>query len=99
MTAAGFPCPFADRDVCIGCGYEIYTKTAMHTLMREYTRLFGLKQAVEQPDAWRYGKILEQAILPAVAEMLAAMKLLYGADTTGLLDIVERGLALADHSI
>ena len=99
MTAAGFSCPFADRDACISCGYEIYTKAAMHTLMREYARLFALKQSAGQPDTWRYGKILEQAVLPAVAEMLAAMKLLYGADTAGLLDIVERGLELADHGV
>jgi len=99
MTAAGLQCPFADRDSCIGCGYEIYTKTAMHILMREYTRLMKRKQAEGQMDVWRYGKILDQAILPAVAEMLSAMRMLYGADVSGLLDIVERGLELADHGI
>jgi hypothetical protein len=98
MTAAGLSCRSADRDSCIGCGYEIYTKSAMHTLMREYARLTGLKQSSGE-GSWRYGKILEQAILPAVAEMLSSMKLLYSADTADLLDIVERGLELADHGV
>ncbi len=98
MSAAGSPCPSADRDSCIGCGYEIYTKTAMHVLMREYTRLTDL-QRTNADGVWRFGKILEQAVLPAVTEMLAAMKILYGADTDELLDIVERGLALAGHGV
>lgn len=98
MTAAGQRCPFADRDSCVGCGYEIYTKSTMHTLMREYVRLNGLRKSSGE-DAWRYVKILEQAIFPAVTEMLSAMKLLYGADTSVLLDIMERGLALADNSV
>jgi len=97
MTAAGLPCPFADRDGCVGCGYEIYTKTAMHTLMKEYARLTSLKNRVDKSETWRYKGILEQAILPAVSEMLAAAKLLYpDADTTALLDIVEEGITYAD---
>jgi hypothetical protein len=97
MTAAGFPCPSADRDGCIGCGYEIYTKTAMHILVKEYTRLVGLRNRSSQPEAWRYEHILEQAILPAIAEILGAMKLLYpSADPTELLEIMEKGIAYVD---
>lgn len=97
MTAAGFPCPFADRYGCIGCGYEIYTKTAMHILMGEYTRLAELRNSSDQSEAWRYERILEAAVLPAVAEMITAMKTLCpGADMTELLDIVERGIANVD---
>jgi len=93
MTAAGFSCPCADRDGCIGCGYEIYTKTAMHTLMKEYAYLTTLKNSTDNSETWRYERILEQAILPAVAEMLSAMKLLYPeSDLDDLLDIMEKGL-------
>jgi len=100
MTAAGFPCPYPDRDSCIGCGYEIYTKTAMHVLMSEYTRLMALKNSAEKSDSWRHGKILEQAILPAISEMLGAVKVLYhDADVTEILDIVERGLDYADGGL
>jgi len=97
MTAAGFACAHADRDGCIGCGYEIYTKTAMHTLMKEYAHLMGLKNSAPKSEAWRYERILEQAVLPAVSEMLSAMKLLYPqADLSGLLDIVEKGIEHID---
>ncbi|MDD4429449.1 MAG: hypothetical protein PHG64_13815 [Paludibacter sp.] len=100
MTAAGFPCPYSDRASCIGCGYEIYTKTAMHTLMSEYARLMSLKKSVRKSDSWRYEKILEQAVLPAISEMLAAVKLLYQeADTVEIFDIVERGLNHVDSVI
>ncbi len=100
MTAAGFPCANTDRDGCIGCGYEIYTKTAMHTLIKEYARLSKLRKHSNKSDAWRYEQILKCAILPAVSEMLSSMRLLYPqADTSGLLDIIEEGLKYGDYSI
>jgi hypothetical protein len=97
MTAAGFRCPFPDRNGCIGCGYEIYTKTAMYTLMREYARLSRARNDADPSEARRCGQILEQAIFPAITEMLAAAKLLYPeADVAGLLDIMEEGIHYAD---
>lgn len=100
MTAAGLPCPSADRASCIGCSYEIFTKTAMHTLVNEYTRLSRLKSTTVSLDAMRYKLILEQAVLPAISEILASAKLLYPESDMGeLLDIVERGVELAEHGL
>jgi hypothetical protein len=100
MTAAGFSCPYPDKASCIGCGYEIYTKTAMHTLMNEYVRLTKLKKTADKSEVWRYGKILEQAVLPAISEMIGAVKLYYNdADITEMLNIVERGIEYADGSL
>jgi hypothetical protein len=100
MTAAGFRCAFPDRGGCIGCGYEIYTKTAMHTLMREYARLSRVRNDAGPSEARRCGQILERAILPAITEMLAAAKLLHPeADVIGLLDIMEEGVHYADFSL
>lgn len=97
MTAIGFPCAFSERDSCIGCGYEIYTKTAMHTLMSEYASIVHIKNNAMPSEAQRYGKILEQAILPAVAQILTTMNFLYPeADMTEMLDIMERGIDLSD---
>ncbi|MDR2898744.1 MAG: hypothetical protein LBU94_00330 [Clostridiales bacterium] len=90
ITATGKNCPYSGRGGCIGCGYEIATKTAMYTLMREYVRLANIIRDASSADAHRYTKIIEQAIMPAAAEMLASAKLLYpGADVSGLLDIME----------
>ncbi|OQB11621.1 MAG: hypothetical protein BWY15_02436 [Firmicutes bacterium ADurb.Bin193] len=100
MTAAGFPCAFTDRDACLGCGYEIYTKAAIHTLMKEYTRLTRLKRSEKPTDAWRYEKILEQAVFPAISEMIGAVKILYQeANVSIFLDIVERGIEYADGNV
>jgi hypothetical protein len=97
MTAAGFRCAFPDRGNCIGCGYEIYTKTAMHTLMREYARLTHVRNGVGPSEARRCGQILERAVFPAITEMLTAAKSLYPeAEIAGLLDIMEEGIYYAD---
>jgi hypothetical protein len=89
MTSAGLACPYPERKSCICCGYEIYTKTVMRGIMREYKRLMLAKETAEPDEARRYGLILEQAILPIAKEMLSAANLLYPeADTNGLLDIM-----------
>ena len=100
MTAAGFSCHYPDRDSCIGCGYEIYTKTAIHTLMGEYIRLTVLSKSTNKTDAWRYEKMLKQAVMPAIAEMVGALKIFYkDADITEILDIVEGGLNYVDGGL
>ena len=61
--------------------------------MKEYSRLCQLKKNALQTDVWRYEKLLEQAILPAVSEMISAVKILYSeTDVKDFLDIVERGI-------
>jgi len=100
MTAAGFSCRFPERGGCVGCGYEIYTKSAMHMLMKEYARLTKLKNETAAGNIWRYEKILEQAILPAVSEMIATVKLYCDDNNIAeYLDIVERGIEYAGHSL
>jgi len=93
MTAAHRGCQNISRGSCLGCGYEIYTKSAMHLLMKEYLRLSGRKGG----SGKRGKKIIEVAIMPAVAEILSAMQRLnsYGEDPT-ILEIVERGLNYVD---
>jgi len=93
MTAANRSCADAGRDSCLGCGNEIYTKSAMQLLMKEYIRLSTKTGA----DAVRGMRIVEQAIVPAVAEMLSALQELYpDADASILLDIIERGISYVD---
>jgi hypothetical protein len=90
MIAARLSCPFAERAGCFGCGYEIYTKAAMYTLMREHKRLMTAKKNAKSEEAQRYELIMGQAILPAAKEMIVSAELLYpDADIDGLLDIME----------
>ena len=93
MTAAGYACPHPERACCLGCGYEIYTKSAMHTLMKEYVRINGLRTGAAADEQLRYSKILKTAIFPAVAEILASAQALYPEnDNSELLAIVEKGV-------
>jgi hypothetical protein len=99
MSAAGRICPAPDRGCCLGCGYEIYTKSAMHTLMKEYVRLSSARLTAEHNENVRLAKILETAVLPAVFEILTAARSLYpGNDNSELMDILEKGMEYANHS-
>lgn len=93
MTAAGQPCPYPSRAGCIGCGYEILTKSALRLLMREFSRLKRLRVNAPKSEVWRYSALLNQAALPAIAEIISCAKALApDSDISHLLDIVERGL-------
>ena len=97
MTAANRRCPYPDRSACIGCEFEILTKAAMHSLMREYVRISGLRGTAAANESVRYGKLLESAVLPAIAEFIASAQLLYpDINATVLLDIMEEGLDYAN---
>jgi hypothetical protein len=99
MTAAVRRCPYPDRSGCTGCDYEILTKAAMHSLMREYVRISALRGESDNADNNRYEKLLENVVLPAVAEFVASAQMLYPdirADV--LLDIVEESVDYANHS-
>ena len=95
MTASGSFCVDAERSSCIGCGYEIYTKTILHCLAREYARLLAKKGDADQAEAVRCTKILKNAVMPAIAEMFASIKRLYSdADIKTLINTTEMGAML-----
>lgn len=93
--ASGDRCVNADRASCLGCGYEIYTKSAFYTIVKEFRSLNCKRKTVSAIGAVRYQQIMKQVILPAVMEVLASMKRLYPeADNGILLDILEGGMNL-----
>lgn len=95
MTAAGFGCADSGRSSCIGCGYEIYTKTIIHSLSKEYARLVSLKKQSSVEESVRCTKILKEAIMPAITEIFAAIKRMYpDADIKNLINATEMGAML-----
>ena len=95
MTAAGFGCTDSGRSCCIGCGFEIYTKTILRLLMNEYTRLLEKKKREDKTEAARCEAILKNAVLPAISEMLSSAERLYpDVDMNPLIKELERGLHL-----
>ena len=98
-TASGYPCCMPERTGCLGCKYEIYTKSAMHLLMKEYVRLSRDMKNAEAFSAERLKNILEKGILPAVSEILTSIPMLYpDAGMEPLYEIMERGIQDADRA-
>ena len=95
MTAAGFKCADPDRSCCIGCGFEIYTKTILRLLTTEYSRLLEKKKTADKAESVRYGEILKKAVMPAIAEILSSAERLYpNADMKSLVSEIEKGVRL-----
>lgn len=91
-TAAGIGCGDSDRSSCIGCGYEIYTKTILHCLSKEYARLVALKKESNPSESCRYTKILKEAVMPAITEIFVSIKQMYPeVDLKSMIDITEKG--------
>jgi len=91
MTAAGFTCRKPERKACMGCRFEIYTKSTMHLLVKEYVRLNSMQKS--EKDGWRYQMMLKEGVIPAVSEILASVKGLYPeADMDVFAEIMEGGM-------
>ena len=96
---AGLPCSHSDRGCCMGCGFEIYTKTAFHILMQEYVVLSKKRGMTEGRERTRLSRIMSEGILPAVSQILASMEMLYPkAEMEPMLEIMERGIDYATAS-
>ena len=77
LTAANFSCSEPERSSCIGCGYEIYTKSIIRCLAKEYKRLIERKKNSYEKEAIRCSNILKTAILPALTEVITSIKQIY----------------------
>ncbi len=99
MSAAGYTCPYADRMGCMGCDYEIYTKSSVYLLMKEYVRLMKQLHASDKKEHDRIQAILEMGILPALTQILSSIQMMW-PDTKmePLFQTIERGLNDADYA-
>ena len=98
-SAAGYPCCEPNRSGCVGCRYEIYTKSAMRLLMKEYVRINREKADAGAFQRERLENILNKGVIPAVAEMLDSVAMLYpDAEMEPLYGIMERGIQDADYA-
>lgn len=94
-SAAGLDCINLGRTGCLGCGYEIYTKTALQTLVREYVRLNRKLEDVD--DGKRAQRILKGYVIPSIVQIIQTIPVLYPeADMEPLRKIIERGMEDTD---
>lgn len=81
LSALGKLCPYADRQHCVGCQFELQTKSTLLLLIGEFNRLN--KQYSKLKNDLERGKvraILEKQIKPCLTEMLQALSEQYGED-------------------
>ena len=81
LSALGKLCPYNDRQHCVGCQYELQTKSTLLLLIGEFNRLN--KQYSKLKNDLERGKvraILEKQIKPCLTEMLQALSEQYGED-------------------
>jgi len=79
MTAIGKMCPHKSRRQCVGCQYEISTKSTFYLMLSEYKRLKNLyKTASNELEKAKYKQIAQKVLLPKLDEMLNCIKESYG---------------------
>lgn len=81
LSALGKLCPYEDRQHCVGCTYELQTKSTLLLLIGEFNRLN--KQYGEVQNDLEKGKIraiLEYQLKPCLTEMLQALSDQYGQE-------------------
>ncbi len=81
LTAINQVCPYPDKRQCVGCDYEISTKSTMYLLISEYNRMKDLYlNATDKLEKTKYKKLITQVITPKMNEMLECLKKTYGDD-------------------
>jgi len=94
--AMGYRCDSPDRSSCIGCGYEVYTKSALQILMKEYNGLLLKLRECDGFERMRLSSILKKGVIPAITEIITSVPILYpDADMAPMEKILERGLRYA----
>lgn len=79
LSALGKLCPYDDRQHCVGCQYELQTKSTLLLLIGEFNRLNKQYQKLQNElERGKVRAILEQHIKPCLTEMLQALSEQYG---------------------
>lgn len=94
MSAIKRFCPYAERNSCIGCEYEISTKSAVFLMISEYNRLLTLYQTVTTEKLKnKYRALIKEIVLPTMDEMLQCVKDQYGEEALHSLEkIIKENL-------
>lgn len=81
MSALERLCPYATKRNCVGCKYEISTRSTLFLLIEEYNRLRNLYVSTENTlEKAKYKNILINIIAPKIDEMLYTIRENYGED-------------------
>lgn len=79
LSALGKLCPYDDCQHCVGCQYELQTKSTLLLLIGEFNRLNKQYQKLKNElERGKVRAILEKQIKPCLTEMLQALSEQYG---------------------
>lgn len=79
LSAVNKLCPFATKRQCVGCKYEISTKSTMYLMISEFNRIRVLYQKTkDEHEKEKFKKLLTSVIIPKMDEMLFCIKRDYG---------------------
>lgn len=81
LSAIRKVCPYDSRAQCIGCQYEIKTKSTMFLLASEFKRLKLLHDsASSELEKRKYKVLITETVLPCLDEVLTCLKEVYGEE-------------------
>lgn len=79
LSALGKLCSYDDRQHCVGCQYELQTKSTLLLLIGEFNRLNKQYQKLKNElERGKVRAIIEKQIKPCLTEMLQALSEQYG---------------------
>ena len=74
---AGLPCTQQDRNTCLGCGCEMWTRTGIHLLMTEYERNMTRMDGAGAMGRLRQVELNNRLILSAIQGILVSLDTVY----------------------
>lgn len=81
LSAINKVCPFDDKRQCVGCKYEISTKSTFYLLISEFNRLRNLyATSTNTLEKLKYKKIITTIVLSKLSETLELLKNNYGEE-------------------
>lgn len=79
LSALHRVCPYDNKRNCVGCSYEISTRSTMFLLISEYNRIMNLYHSAENHlEKAKYKNLLVKVVVPKMDEMLSSIRELYG---------------------
>lgn len=79
LTAMGKMCPLYEKRNCIGCQYEISTRSTIYLLANEFKRLKSLYDgSSDVAEKNKYKQLLVKLVIPKLDELLNCLKENYG---------------------
>ena len=91
ITAMNRKCPTPERRQCIGCNYEIHTKSTIYLLASEFRRIYSLRENAPNIHLQnKYTALLRETVVPAMNEIFSCISDIYGDEAlTELEEIIK----------